>query len=120
MTNSVLDVKPFSAEELRTILNQPPRTTIQWATYEFGGVGLSALMCDRMTEEQIIAMKTKQKVDYPADEPLETAALRKMYSDAYKDNMPDGKFVIPQDNLFAALRDAGEVVQYGSAKNETG
>ncbi len=124
MTSSaVLETPVISSERAAQLFTQPAMTTIRWATYEWAAIGLAPLLFDRMTTEEIIAMKTKQKISYPVDETMETVALRKMYSDEYEDPLfiartPTGKFVIPQDNLFAALRDAGESCQYGSGKND--
>ena len=118
MIESVLETPVIPAQRATTMFAQPPMTTIRWATYEFALKLLSPLMLDRMTQEQLVGLITGQKVDYPKDEPLETKALRKMYSDKYKNDMPDGLFVVPRDNVYAMLRDAGEVVQYGSGKND--
>lgn len=122
MTSPILETPVISSTRAAQLFAQPAMTTIRWATYEWAAVGLAPLLFDRMTDEEILAMKTKQKISYPVDEPLVEAARRKMYSDEYDDvvlkRMPAGKFVIPQDNLFAALRDAGENCQYGSGKND--
>ncbi len=118
MTDSVLEMPKISAERASEIINQPLKSTIQWATFEFGIRGLSPIMLDRMTRTQVLGLITGQKVDYPKDEPLETKAQRKMYSDSYAEDMPDGLFGFPKENLEAALRDAGVAVQYGSGKND--
>lgn len=118
MTTSVLEAPEISVQRASEILNQPLMSTIQWATFEFGIRGLSPIMLDRMTQTQVLGLITGQKVDYPKDEPLETKALRKMYSDAYKEDMPEGLYGFPKENLEAALRDAGVAVQYGSGKND--
>lgn len=118
MTKVVMETPKISVKRASEILSQPFMTTIRWAMFEFALRLLSPLMLDRMTREQVLGLVTGQKVDYPKDEPLETKARRKMYSDAYENDMPSGGFVVPRENLEAALRDAGEVVQYGSGKND--
>lgn len=118
MTDSVLEMPKISAQRASEILNQPFMSTIRWATFEFGIRGLSPILLDRMTKTQVLGLITGQKVDYPKEEPLETKALRKMYSDAYNEDMPEGLYGFPKENLEAALRDAGVGVQYGSGKND--
>ncbi len=108
----------FSAEQVKKYLAQPIMASIRWATYEFAIVGLSPIMLDRMTAEQVLGLITGQKVDYPKDEPLEDKARRKMYAATYEKDMPIDGFGFPRENLYAALRDAGTVVQYGSGKHD--
>lgn len=116
--SSVLEMPAITANRAAEMFAQPIMASIRMATYEFAFRGLSGIMLDRMTNEQVKGLITGQKVDYPKDEALELKALRKMYSDTYKDDMPDGFYGFPAENLYAALRDAGERVQYGSGKND--
>lgn len=118
MANSVMEAPKVSAQRAAEILGKPLMSTIRWATFMFGIRGLSPIMLDRMTQTQVLGLITGQKVDYPKDEPLETKALRKMYSDVYNEDMPEGLYGFPKENLEAALRDAGVAVQYGSGKND--
>lgn len=118
MTSTTLETPVIPANRVAQMLAQPIMASIRWATYEFALVGLSPIMLDRMTQEQVLGLITGQKVDYPKDEPLETKAKRKMYSATYDKDMPSGAFGFPRENLYAALRDAGTVVQYGSGKND--
>ena len=114
------EILRFSEERARELLAKPPMTTIRWGLFEFAVKGLSPLLFDRMTKEEIRAIKTKQKVVYQPGEPFEDAARRKLYSDTYDTEeltrWPTGICVIPGDNLFASLRDAGTDVQYGSGQ----
>lgn len=118
MTAKVLEMPEISAKRASEILKKPLMSTIRWATFMFGIRGLSPIMLDRMTQTQVLGLITGQKVDYPKDEPLENKAKRKMYSNLYTEDMPDGLFGFPKENLEAALRDAGVAVQYGSGKND--
>lgn len=118
MVQAVLETPLISASRAKQIFAQPIMASIRWAVYEFAIIGLSPIMLDRMTREQVLGLITGGKVDYPKDEPLETKAKRKMYSDRYEKDMPDGVFGFPRENLYAALRDAGTVVQYGSGKHD--
>lgn len=118
MTKAVMEMPKISVQRASEILRQPLMSTIRWATFLFGIRGLSPIMLDRMTQAQVLGLITGQPPSYPKDEPLETKALRKMYSDAYNEDMPDGLYGFPKENLEATLRDAGVVVQYGSGKND--
>lgn len=115
---TALEVEAIPLDRAAQLLAQPALASIRWAIYEFALRFLAPLLLDRMTEEQIKGLVLHQKVDYPNDESLETKARRKLYSDTYEKDMPVGLVGVPRDNLYAALRDAGEVVQYGTAKND--
>ncbi len=108
----------IARNRIADLLAQPIMTSMRWATYEFALIGLSPILLDRMTNEQILGLVTGSKVDFPKDEPLETKAKRKMYSATYKNDMPDGALGFPRENLYATLRDAGMSVQYGSGKHD--
>ena len=114
--SSVLDTPVIPANRVAELFRQPIMASIRWATYEFALVGLSPIMLDRMTQEQVLGLITGQKVDYPKDEPLENKARRKMYGATYDNDMPTSDFGFPRENLYAALRDAGTSVQHGSGK----
>lgn len=121
--NTDTAVKPFAitAEEAKSLLNKPVMTTIRWATFEFAWRFISPVKIDRMTDEQLLGIRPGQTpVVYPNDEPLETTCIRKMYSDEYDENrvMPVGNIGIPQENIYAALCDAGESVKYGTGQSD--
>ena len=116
--SSVLETPVIPANRVAELFAQPIMASIRWATYEFALVGLSPIMLDRMTQEQVLGLITGQKVDYPKDEPLEDKARRKMYAATYDKDMPVSGFGFPRENLYAAIRDACTVVQYGSGKND--
>lgn len=80
MTTAVLEIPMISDEEARVMFSQPPKSKVNWALYEFAYTGISELMTDRMTQEQVLGLITGQKVEYPKDEPLENKARRKLYA----------------------------------------
>ncbi len=117
-SSAVLETPVIAADRAAEMFRQPIMASLRWATYEFALIGLSPIMLDRMTQEQVLGLITGQKVDYPKDEPLEDKARRKMYAATYEKDMPVSGFGFPRENLEAALRDAGTAVQYGSGKND--
>lgn len=112
MMDSTLEVPEMAVNRIKELFAQPPRSTIELGLYEYACTGLSPIMFDRMTQEQVRGLVTGDKVEYPKDEPLELKAFRKMYSDKYENDMPAGSLGFPNENFCAALRDTGKKVKY--------
>lgn len=107
----------ISSSEAAEILNRDIMTTFEWSTFLFGLRSLSPWMCDRMTEEQIEGLVTGMPPTFEKDEGLHVKAKRKLYAAEYdKDGMPVGDPVVPVENVYASLRDAGTKVKCGSGK----
>jgi len=112
---AVLDVEvpEMPVNRIKDLFAQPALSTIEMALYEYAITGLTPILFDRMTEEQIDGLITGAKVDYGKDESMETKAFRKLYSDKYVKDMPAGALGIPNENFCAALRDTGKKVKFG-------
>ncbi len=118
VTSSVLEIPSLTPDEVRKIINLPFIETGRWALYRWAVRLMAPLLEDRMTGAQVLGLATKQKVEFAKDESLETRAIRKMYSDAYENDMPVGVIGVPWENFYAMCRGAGVKIQYGSGKND--
>lgn len=69
--------------------------------------GISPLMMDRMSEEQLKAIITKVPLQIARDRPFDEMAEEKIYRD------PKGRIALPAEMLFAALVGAGRNIKMG-------
>lgn len=120
MTKTTLVTPKITDEYAAKILNQPPKTVMRWSNFQWGLTFSQGVILDRITDQQVLGLHHKPLApDYPTDELLEKTCIRKMWSDEYDENeMPIGFIGIPQLNLYAALRDAGESVWWGSGPHD--